>query len=59
MAGALVTKTVKLAGFSIGAVTEPTSAFTSMGKTVNKVRNCGRQHTFDDHDSRALMRYVR
>ena len=29
-----------------------------MGKTVNRVENCGPQHTFDDRDACASVRYV-
>lgn len=37
------------------SVSVATSAFRSVGKTwVNSVWNCGRKHTFGDHDARAL-----
>lgn len=56
MAGASVTQTVQLVGVSIRTVTKVTSAFRSMGNTsVNRVGNCDRQRTFDDHDARALV----
>ena len=56
MAGASVAKTAQLASVSTGTVTKVTSAFRSMGKTpVNRVGNCGRQCTFDDHDACALV----
>ncbi len=55
----LLSHNAQLASVSIGTVTKVTSAFKSMGKTsVNRVGNCGRQHTFDERDARALVRSV-
>ncbi len=48
-------KTAQLACVSIGIVTIVTSAFRYKGKTsVNRVGNCGRQHTFDERGVHAL-----
>ncbi len=56
MAGASVTNAAQLTSVSIGTVTKVTSV--SVEKiSVNRVRNCGRQHTFNECYVHAVVQY--